>query len=173
MYSNEYIWKPYSCLEFPFNCYKKNKVMTQEDKELLLKDLSARLPYGLMVDRLGVPRKVLAINSNNMTLLLDRGEYMPAWYMIEEIKPYLRPMSSMTEEEKDEMFGICTLSNCSVNSNWEFVGVEIMSSHPRYGDHYSTDYSVIDWLNKNMFDYRGLIEKGLAIEVTEDNNPYK
>ena len=30
----------------------------------------------------------------------------------------------------------------------------------------------LDWLNSKHFDYRGLILKGLAIAVTEDNNPY-
>lgn len=146
--------------------------MTQTDRQLLLADLCARLPYGVFVD---YNYNAFDVHNGNYVkhglkcilkcYLLDvfmsprqneKGEY---------IKPYLRPMSSMTEKEKDEMFGICTLSNCSVNSNWEFVGVEIMSSHPRYGDYYSKDYSVIDWLNKNMFDYRGLIPKGLALEA--------
>ena len=60
-------------------------------------------------------------------------------------KPYLRPMDSMTEEEYAE-FGYDTL---------------------RY------TIQDIDWLNAHHFDYRGLIEKGLAIEVTKENNPYK
>ena len=142
--------------------------MKQEDKELLLKDLSARLPYGVKIRIIhheikgADPEYVDDVFSTTYYNMID---YDDDNY---EFLPYLRPMSSMTEEEKDEMFGICTLSNCSVNSNWEFVGVEIMSSHPRYGDHYSTDYSVIDWLNKNMFDYRGLIPKGLALEAPED-----
>jgi hypothetical protein len=147
--------------------------MTQEDKELLFKDLSARFPYRVKVQYDNQACKLVVINDDCTILLLGEDGHKPnieddLFLNIEKAKPYLRPMSSMTEEEKDEMFGICTLSNCSVNSNWEFVGVEIMSSHPRYGDHYSTDYSVIDWLNKNMFDYRGLIEKGLALEAPED-----
>ena len=125
------------------------------NKQLLLKDLCARLPYGLMVDRLGVPRKVLAINSNNMTLLLDRGEYMPAWYMIGEIKPYLRPMSSMTEAEKGEYHQL-------QSDIWKPCGTM----------YYDTADS-IDWLNAHHFDYhyvsgRGyLIDTGLALEAPE------
>ena len=142
--------------------------MTQKDKELLLVDLFARLTYGV---------KGLALGSKEDTISsLRLGEYpcvkttsgLSCHLGTGQFKPYLRPMSSMTEEEKDEMFDICTLSDCSVNTDWEFVGVEIMSSHPRYGDYYSTDYSVIDWLNKNMFDYRGLIPMGLALEAPED-----
>jgi hypothetical protein len=144
--------------------------MTQKDKQLLLTDLCGRLLYGVNVKTTGDNESytLLSINSNkNIALIgLDFGDvYATSKIKIDECKPYLRPMSSMTEEEKDEMFGICTLSDCSVNTDWESVGVEIMSSHPRYGDHYSTDYSVIDWLNKNMFDYRGLIPKGLALEA--------
>jgi hypothetical protein len=168
--------------------------MTQEDKELLLKDLSARLPYGVIIRhadylidsdgnytgqfwyKRGYLYNICRLDNMTTTIIESDGSDEKGYEHICDLErslPYLRPMSSMTEEEKDEMFGICTLSDCSVNTDWESVGVEIMSSHPRYGDHYSTDYSVIDWLNKNMFDYRGLIEKGLAIEVTEDNNPYK
>ena len=71
---------------------------------------------------------------------------------ITDYKPYLRPISSMTEEERTEYLNAC--------------GNEMDNalSSPRY--------SGIDWLNKHHFDYRGLIEKGLAIS-TEENNPYK
>ena len=148
--------------------------MTQEDKELLLADLLARLSHGVKI-RLGdydyqvcgynsekeMPVKIWYYYDSNLTLKSYIDVYLT------DYRPYLRPMSSMTEKEKDEMFGICTLSDCSVNTDWEYVGIEIMSSHPRYGDYYSTDYKVIDWLNKNMFDYRGLISKGLALEAPE------
>ena len=124
--------------------------MTKEDKELLLKDLCARLPHGLIIDRLGVPRKVLAINpynysNNNASLLLDRGEYMPSWCWIDDVKPYLRPMSSMTEEEKE-------LCNGGIICYNEFEGNSTLF-----------DVEGLDYLNKNMFDYRGLIPKGLAL----------
>ena len=55
--------------------------MTQRDKELLLKDLCGRLPYGVMCDRLGIARKVLSINPNKTECIeLDRCEYMPYAY---------------------------------------------------------------------------------------------
>ena len=135
--------------------------MTQEDKYLLLKDLSARLPYG-------VKCKVNYIINNETTygkdvesecidtikrINFDTRSVYTEWLGyesdIEDIKPYLRPMSSMTEEEKIDY-----------QAFFNYDGVE-------YPDEY------IDWLNKNMFDYRGLIEKSLAIAVTEENNPYK
>lgn len=107
--------------------------MTQEDKELLLKDLCARLPYGVIC-KSNSYRNIL-FNSSHISLIES-----------EEIKPYLRPMSSMTEEEENEYY------------NTEF-GFNIHSDR-------------VDWLNAHHFDYRGLIERGLAIEVTKENNPY-
>ena len=118
--------------------------MTQENKELLLKDLCARLPYGVYVQ------------------VVDRVGYTHTWeikpeiiekmgWSFKSVKPYLRPMSSMTVEESGEYYNIETKNLFS----WEISSKQM------------------DWLNAHHFDYRGLIEKGLAIEVTEDNNPYK
>jgi hypothetical protein len=140
--------------------------MIQEEKDLLLQDLCARLPYGV---------KYRTIGSDFAFTLkwIDKLNRLDGDVRLENVKIFLRPMSSMTKEEEDELCELCTLSDCNVYSDWEFCGVEIINSHPIYGTYFSTDYSAINWLNKNMFDYRGLIEKGLAIEVTEENNPYK
>ena len=125
--------------------------MTQEDKQLLLKDLCARLPYGVKFLReswnyeLDQELSVIEILED-----IDKDGYInnTKVYTVEDIKPYLRPKSSMTEEEKEERKGYTI-----VGGGWTNDG--------------------FDWLNKNHFDYRGLITKGLAIEVTEENNPYK
>ena len=109
--------------------------MTQEEKDLLLRDLCARLPYDCNVTI--AEGGIDGLQWNNE----DGLEY---------IKPYLRPMSSMTEEERKEYKHLVAFSG-SPDGAANFV----------------------DWLNKYHFDYRGLIEKGLAIEVTEENNPYK
>ena len=118
--------------------------MTQEDKELLLKDLCARLPYGVKVqDELGRINKLVIGNAD-----LNRLYYNDfSIYSEEKLSlPYLRPMSSMTEEQSKEyheliggMFGTSALIN-----------FEILE----------------DFFHKNHFDYRGLIEKGLAIDAT-------
>ena len=122
--------------------------MTQEDKNLLLKDLCARLPYGVR----GVHRDRVHYLMN-----VDWGFGIPsiqvdgydARFSIDTFKPYLRSFDSMTEEERKE-------------------------SGYHWGNHkFDYDYEFYDWLNAHHFDYRGLIEKGLAIEVTEENNPYK
>ena len=116
--------------------------MTQEDKQLLLKDLSARLPYGVMIQipELFYPqRKVIEklVTIDDLWHFNDNGIY------IENVKPYLRPMSSMTEEEKEEYHKLCD----------SYYGI------------YFDSIDSIDWLNANHFDYRGLIEKGLALEA--------
>ena len=138
--------------------------MTQEDKQLLLKDLSARLPYGVKIELTWwVMDEGTCINT---TLEPDHIEQLlNDEYGDTEIKPYLRPLSSMTEEEFDDMFNKLYSAqeeffrNCS---NTDTIGKIIANDSVRY-----------DYLNKKMFDYRGLIPKGLAIEVTEENNPYK
>lgn len=139
--------------------------MTQEEKELQLKDICGRLPYNCMVSIAeggidGIQWADVTLNSYLFHQIMEED----AW---EYVKPYLRPMSSMTEEEKNELFNLCTMSNVSVNTDWETFGIEITDTHPRFGDSFSTDYSAIDWLNKNMFDFRGLIPKGLALEAPE------
>jgi len=107
--------------------------MTQEDKELLLlKDLSARLPYGTKV-RGFIGEKGECDEILGCVHIINFYAY--------DCKPYLRPMSSMTEEEKEEY-----------QAFFNYDGVE-----------YPEEY--IDWLNAHHFDYRGLIEKGLALEA--------
>lgn len=139
--------------------------MTQEDKDLLLRDLCARLPYGVI--GLYSWKNNEPYNRELTGPLFDELQY--SWNSTENSKflPYLRPMSSMTKDEEDELCKLCTLSDCNINAYWECCGVEIIQSHPRYGTYFSTDYSAIDWLNKKMFDYRGLIPKGLALEALE------
>ena len=139
--------------------------MTQEDKELLIKDLCGRLPYHPIVS-VGINyNSGLQWSDDGLTIwLLSQIEEEDSW---EYVKPYLRPMSSMTGEEKDELCNLCTMGNGGVNTDWESFGISIIDTHPRFSDSFSTDYSAIDWLNKNMFDYRGLIPKGLALEAPE------
>lgn len=148
--------------------------MTQEEKELLLKDLCVRLPYrvkgrvyaecsngeydmngdmiffdspfDVTLDDINISTEeihVIAIGKEDTIAFIEDQQTWGSPYTINEFKPYLRPMSSMTDEEKIDY-----------QAFFNYDGVE-------YPDEY------IDWLNKNMFDYRGLIEKGLAIEAPE------
>ena len=132
--------------------------MEQNLKELLLKDLCARLPYGVKVQPSGSasPHKFVGYDKGLARIDIDQR------FELENIKPYLRPMSSMTEKECIELGNInATIENIS----------EVIPNVPYYIE---VAYSKqIDWLNAHHFDYRGLIEKGLAIKVTKENNPYK
>lgn len=133
--------------------------MEQKDKELLIKDLCARVPYHTKVSKaywVAYDGKFeLEWYKKELTSsLLNYIEEEDAW---EYIKPYLRPMSSMTEEEYDQLY---------IDSRVKEDSVDIL-------DAFANDLDAIDWLNAHHFDYRGLIEKDLAIEITEDNNPYE
>lgn len=151
--------------------------MKQEEKEFLLKDLCARLPYGVKVLNISeVVNEVCEVDS-----ILTSRKYKDKIFVfltvpndsimagIEMVKPYLRPMSSMTKDEKEELvdFGLAYWDNgkyTDEDGNTIIYGGKNFQLLP--------DIETYDWLNKNHFDYRGLIPKGLAIEVTEENNPY-
>lgn len=114
--------------------------MTQEDKELLLKDLCARLPYGVI------------IQIKDWTVLdaeLKIGHINRLQISDVELKPYLFPLSSMTEEQKVIYGDLCYSIIQSLAKNMQ-----------------SELNELINWLNAHHFDYRGLIEKGLAIDAT-------
>ena len=144
--------------------------MEKEDKELLLEDLCARLPYGVRVEHLlhspNNPSKLFGIDVDKQVLYCDH-KGREEWYKVDFIKPYLRPMSSMTEDEKNY-----------INYKWDADEYGNMMTFSSYeGGVSEIELADIvgfqDWLNKNMFDYRGLIPQNLAIEITEENNPYK
>ena len=145
--------------------------MTQEDEDLLFNDICARIPYGIKIAEISDNTtngayEVMVANKETKVIGFNTPTCLIRCYRnMEMIKPYLRPMSSMTEEEYDDMFHQLYSAqeeffrNCS---NADTIGKIIANDMVRY-----------DWLNKKMFDYRGLIPKNLAIEVTENNNPYK
>ena len=151
--------------------------MTQEDKELSFIDISGRLHYGVIVNykedeydhRKWKITNLHTLSYSKSGTLIDTD--WDGWIGYEEYKgcgmssgsrpfrfgevlPYLRPLSSMTEEER-LLFYQNTLHYNEETGYSEYT------------------YKSIDWLNKHMFDYRGLIEKGLALEAPEENNPYK
>ena len=133
--------------------------MTNEEKQLLLKDLCARLPYGVKVENTSFSEPQIhtlfgrvsddeflmletykSVGGEDYRRVTDEVHYTG---YLERVKPYLRPMSSMTEEEKLEYVVVW-------DSRQPYLPTEAM-----------------DWLNAHHFDYRGLIEKGLALEAPE------
>lgn len=110
--------------------------MEKEDRELLIKDLCTRVPYRTRVCLYGKETCTLTgIDGDEVYLNIDTDSFY-----VGSVKPYLRPMSSMTEEERtfyDDNIGLYCLDA----------------------------YLFVDWLNAHYFDYRGLIEKGLALEA--------
>lgn len=135
--------------------------MKQEDKDLLVKDLCSRLSYGV---------KVLCLRDFNHDWynleMIDIGDdevyvttyepYVNRYVKIEEVKPYLFPLSSMTEEQKKD----CPIDETNLNIIKSNIGYGIIEIPWRLS------YLFIDWCNKNHFDYRGLIPMGLANDAT-------
>ena len=125
--------------------------MTQEEKQLLLKNLCSRLPYGVLVNFRGNIEVLheVHIYQSVQTIVGETG----ILYDVDtpNIKPYLRPLLSMTEEEKEEQSKIVMQSmSCSL------------------GNSESATTMLNDWLLSKHFDVRGIISKGLALEAPKD-----
>ena len=178
--------------------------MNQEDKKLLLKDLSIRLPYrvkgrvyaecsngeydmngdmiffdspfDVTLDDINISTEeihVIAIGNEDTVAFIEDQQIWGSLYTVDEFKPYLRPMSSMTKEEFESL---------KEYSELKYNQLDLTSF--QNGDYKCLDFylneipsgaviRVFDWLNKYHFDYRDLIQMDLAIEVTKENNPYK
>ena len=146
--------------------------MKQEDKELLLRDLCARLPYGVKCS-FGVDDAVYEITGINPTCC-GASEIQATHikssingdFRLNSCKPYLFPLSSMTEEQKIECFKGTDIELDEHNEIWSTFPI---SNSDIVLTNLNNWLKVINWLNKNHFDYRGLIEKGLAIDATNKN----
>ena len=131
--------------------------MEQEQNTLLLKDISARLPYNPMVEYKGETYNVLGITSGRLVLCKPfMSCVLNEHPLVEEVKPYLFPMSSMTEEQKKE---------------YNFWKHDVPVCHYEYGDVIEEQELLespesFSYLIENHFDYYGLIPMGLALDAT-------
>ena len=129
--------------------------MTQEDKELLFKDLCARLPYGVICHYDVIVPMVGKVKSYDRLHAISEFDNKPCFqfmgnrdiFNFDNVRPYLFPMSSMTDEQKRD---------------YQYI-TERWINNPTFNIS-----DTFDWLNKNHFDYRdrGLIQKGLALDAT-------
>lgn len=133
--------------------------MINEERNLLLRDLCARLPYGVKGLHRGEVQKLLVMDSSGSYQV---GEYN-AWFSIDDVifKPYLRPMSSMTEVEYKEYDKACELDS-DISSNTLKTNIKAKKRVL-----ISAWYHGTDWLIAHHFDYRGLIPMGLALGAPE------
>ena len=137
--------------------------MTNEEKDILLVDLCARLPYDVKVWVKTHDNEI--IESDFLTLCNGIGYYSTLSYdgNIESsvVMPYLRPMSSMTMEEEKEYCNI--VCEKEISQQLEYA----LNKQNGNVCNVPVFFNSIDWLNAHHFDYRGLIEKGLAVEAPE------
>lgn len=125
------------------------KKMIQEEKQLLLKDLSARLPFGVKVQCITKAARIA--NASPLIETLDTVLYRYAEEDNMELKPYLRHLSTMTDEEDQE-----------------YDATFYREDYGGLPSPWSATYETFDWLNAHHFDFRGLISMGLAIEAPKD-----
>jgi len=115
-------------------------MLTQEDKDLLIKDLCCRLPYEVKCETNRGPLPIYTMAYDGSVLFKDGISQ----FCMDNPKPYLRSMRNMTEDEENEYKSTCI----------HVIGLLNMET-----------FHTFDWFNKHHFDYRGLIEKGLALEA--------
>lgn len=138
--------------------------MTQNEKDLLLKDLCARLPYEVKFNFNGNVYTLSGIDECvddiwNWVKCLCSKRISPI--DIKYCKPYLFPLSSMTKEQKNQLKEIWD-TDMNKALDYTISGEEELSDLHQF----FAAKKVIDWFNKNHFDFNGLIEKGLAIDAT-------
>lgn len=141
--------------------------MTRNEKELLLKDLCGRLRYGVKVKNVNEPNSIYTLlGVANDSVMVISADKHTMYLNIERVRPYLFPLSSMTDEQRDELKKYTCPDGtgyfkedclcCPINHVGEQIPFTFMSK-------------IIEWLDKNNFDYRGLIPMGSAIDATGKN----
>ena len=162
--------------------------MTEEDKKLLLKDLSARFAYGVKIalknngsyHHENVAKKgditierLKGISGNYFNIYHDNPldwDWYESDIVIEDIKPYLFPLSSISKKQMEELKELCNMYTPDDDYHpYAYKGITVLYKHVLDEDYEFSSYfktDVIDWFNENHFDYRGLIERGLAIDAT-------
>ena len=123
--------------------------MTQQEKQLLLSDLCSRLPHGVKVKYFDMEYPF-----GSEPVILTPYLLYNRWENIHDVKPYLRSMSLMTEEEKNEAIQFEIINLGPIGFNWNLL--------------VSNSSKLVNWLNKHHLDFRGLIDKGLALEAPAD-----
>lgn len=144
--------------------------MEYDEVQLLLTDLCCRQPFNVKIAYVGnelINGSLIGITGEQVTMF-SSGR---TTFNVRDVRPYLRPLSSMTKEEFKSLtettgliydqLELMKFDDCATLEFW-------LEEIPSY-----VVIKVFDWLNKNHFDYRGLIERKLAIKVTKDNNPYE
>ena len=130
--------------------------MTQNQKELLLSDLSARVPYGVKASTKVGGNITISFIGEDTIISEDGGSYD-----ISFITPYLFPISSITKEQRDEFPFELSLLNAFINGHISLFEDEELSV--------DDIIRMMDCLNRNHIDYRGLIPMGLADDATGKN----
>lgn len=138
--------------------------MTRNYKDILLKELSARMPYGVKCnvgEEMSYTLSSIEVDNINGHLLdfIETKDGLDMQVYLSETKPYLFPLSNMTEEQYEEFIRI---------SGWDVDIDDVRRGKFSCIGYIGLDYiyDTIDWFNKNHFDYRGLITMGLAIDAT-------
>ena len=150
------------------------------NKRLLLSDLAARTPYGIICDVRGRQKKLVSVSPfKTHCLEFENGDYMSTTEELKDVKPYLRPLESMTHDERCDLESLCGVYTEGYYNNdenkliefpiWGIKIAELLNGKVSFNFKYTL---LVNWFNEHHFDYLGLIKAGLAIAAVGENNPY-
>lgn len=140
--------------------------MTQKEKELVIKDLCARLPYGVIVQvndglKGTYDSRLVQVFCDRVSCSVNVCDPVKECICIDSVKPYLRPISSMTKEEKEELRD--TYDWVYGDYPWD----DEVEDEDDVGCHPEPSTETYDWYNRKMFDHRGFVPNGLDHEAPE------
>ena len=148
--------------------------MNKENKDLLLRDLCGRVPYGVKISvQSWDEREMEYVDRIDVLYSVNGDEYIKSVnedydFSLEDIKPYLFPLSSISEDQKYDFYCRFIENDCNFDDFKKFYLYNGMWRRKLLTSLYDIE-AIIEWFHKNHIDYRGLIEKGLAIDATELN----
>lgn len=126
------------------------RVMNKQENRLLIKVICEMMPYGIIVHRKSDNRDLEFMYTDPMENMDHFVHCFDSQSKLDDMELYLRPMSSMTDEEYNDLCMYCSWVWHNDSENLTKI---------------RGDYKCYDWLDAHHFDYRGLIEKGLALEA--------
>lgn len=148
--------------------------MTEQEKELLTKDLCARLPYynGFTVEWKGDTYNIIGVGFGRVTLIKPFMSVTAGSPLVEEVRPYLRPMSDISDDEVEEIrsrLNELNIGRVIDGHNFEKCCNILWFTRmfPNECVNHGMMSLVVDWLDAHNFDHRGLIDKGLAIKAPD------
>ena len=141
------------------------KGLSEEDRILLTRDMSSRIAFGLRVD-LDLDKGFIATlnkldvqplydHSNTVKRVYSFVDELDCYFDINRVRPILKKMGNIEQRDLDDYRKYTSNQDATIDDILRMDRLE-----------------TFEWLTSRFFDFRGLIEKGLAIDEKVYNRMY-